>query len=98
MKPRRIENREILDEIKRQACLGCGAPESDPSHVTSVGAGGGDTEENVMPLCRRCHSQWHSQGVYTFSIRHPKVIDWFFKHNRISFLVSAYERRRGMKI
>lgn len=51
---------------------------SDPHHVTSRGAGGGDTADNVMPLCRKHHSEWDepfkspSYVIHTY----PRVKDW----------------------
>jgi hypothetical protein len=51
-------------------CLSCGDPLSDPDHVKTRGAGGGDAEGNVRPLCRGpgtndCHSRRHT-GELTF--------------------------------
>lgn len=49
-------------------CFTCGAaPPSDPSHLTSRGAGGLD--DAVIPQCRRCHSALHSEGRYSFFIK-----------------------------
>lgn len=41
-------------------------PPCDPSHIVSVGAGGPDTEWNVVSKCRKCHNRWHTQGALTF--------------------------------
>lgn len=44
-------------------CCACGSPPpSDPDHVRTRGAGGKDLG-NVVPLCRRCHSQRHDLGL-----------------------------------
>jgi hypothetical protein len=94
VKRKRIVSRVLLEEIRAMSCLVCGRMGCDPSHVTSVGAGGNDTEDNVMPLCRDCHQRWHFLGAFTFSIHHPPVLEWFFRHRRVDFLVSAYERAR----
>jgi 5-methylcytosine-specific restriction endonuclease McrA len=62
-KPKRIVNREVLDQVKRLRCAGCAKyPPSDPAHIRSVGAGGDDVWDNLLPLCRECHNLQHSAG------------------------------------
>lgn len=51
-------------------CLVCGAaPPSDPAHVTTRGAGGGD-RYNVVPLCREHHDEQHRNGIANFQEQH----------------------------
>ncbi len=46
-------------------CCSCGAPPpSDPSHLTTRGAGGLD--DVVVPQCRRCHDALGREGRYSF--------------------------------
>ncbi len=53
------------DWIRGLACSTCRAPApSDPSHVTSRGAGG--TAADLIPQCRVCHRQLHDVGRWTF--------------------------------
>lgn len=44
-------------------------PPSDPAHVRSRGAGGGDWA-NVVPFCRRHHDEQHAIGVQSFEALH----------------------------
>jgi 5-methylcytosine-specific restriction endonuclease McrA len=73
-KPQRTKNRELLDWIKEMRCVACGlSGPSDPAHIRSRGAGGGDTFDNVIPLCRPCHSLQHNSGWAYFSERYPQI-------------------------
>lgn len=86
-KKKRIQNRELLDYIKSQRCLifnGCRGP-VDPSHVTTRGAGGDDTPDNVMPLCRKHHNEWGWSAV-KFIQKYPVARRWLESHNRWDFL------------
>lgn len=71
-KPSRIKNRKLLDEIKKEQCIVCGNPETDPAHLQSVGAGGGDTEDGVIPLCRIHHKLQHQRGHYYMCVQWPR--------------------------
>jgi hypothetical protein len=55
----------FAEYIREQWCCCCGAPGSDPHHVKSRGAGGQD-ENNLVPLCRTCHTSVHTRGRATF--------------------------------
>lgn len=62
--------------VRLQACYACGRPApSDPHHVKTRGAMG--EENTVIPLCRVCHNQVHSEGVKTFAQRRrlPDLIE-----------------------
>jgi hypothetical protein len=50
----------------------------DPHHVTSVGAGGQDVPENLMPLCRRHHDEVEEpgKGMGWMIDRYPGVKAW----------------------
>jgi len=65
-KKKRVVNKELLQRIRLLPCANCGAGGSDPHHIISRGAGGVDVEENVLPLCRHCHSKIHSVGIRKF--------------------------------
>lgn len=66
MKETRVVNKELLDEIKKRNCIICGSSPCDPCHLKTVGSGGDDTEENVVPMCRRHHSEQHNLGIKSF--------------------------------
>jgi hypothetical protein len=55
------------------ACLVCGSKPSDPAHIQSRGAGGDDTDQNVMPLCRRHHTEQGQIGITTFANKYLSV-------------------------
>lgn len=69
----RIEDRKLLDTYHDRACLACGARPSDPCHIRSRGAGGPDTPWNLVPLCRRHHTEQHTIGWDTMLRKYPKV-------------------------
>ena len=53
--------------VRGMDCCACGAPgPSDPAHVKSRGAGGhaflDNGQGNIIPLCRRCHTEQHAKG------------------------------------
>lgn len=68
LKKKRIVDRKLIEQVKQMKCLACGSlPPVDADHITTRGAGGDDTEDNLMPLCRRCHTLRHKLGIKTFA-------------------------------
>jgi hypothetical protein len=65
----------VLKEVKTQRCIACNNPETDPAHIKSRGSGGGDTHDNLLPLCRRCHTEQHSLGWRVFAGRYAFVTE-----------------------
>lgn len=60
---------EFIEWLRLRPCGVCSeSPPSDPHHVRTRAAGGG-TEENVVPLCRVCHTKIHQLGKLTFRSR-----------------------------
>ena len=73
-KRKRLKNEKALEAARGLPCAACNAPPpSDPSHIKSVGAGGPDTEWNLMPMCRWCHSAWHELGWYSALTFEPRI-------------------------
>lgn len=62
-KPKRKKNKNLLRSYRFKQCLVCGLTPTDPHHLKSVGAGGDDSEENLIPLCRLHHSEIHQKGL-----------------------------------
>lgn len=62
LKPRKISRPALLKHFRTLNCVICGAADPDPAHIRSVGAGGWDIDENIVPLCREHHSLQHSKG------------------------------------
>lgn len=73
-KPKRIEDRKLLDTYHSMKCMACPARSSDPAHIKSKGSGGDDVPENLMPLCRIHHTEQHKIGWYRFALKHPPVL------------------------
>lgn len=76
-KPKRIENRALLDEIKTRRCVVCGRSPNHPtipmtpSHIRTRGSGGPDTDWNTVAMCMLCHIEWGKLGAYRFCMKHP---------------------------
>lgn len=81
------ETKEIFQAIRGTPCLVCGSLPSDVAHIRSRGAGGGNKEWNLMPLCRPHHSRQHFIGWKRFSSENERVFDylsemgWYFDKN-----------------
>ncbi len=58
----------------------------DPHHVTTVGAGGRDVPENVMPLCREHHNEWHRIGGRDMADKYLGVLVWLQNAGRSDVL------------
>lgn len=81
-KKKRLKDRELLDRVKQETCVACDGFPTDPAHVTSRGAGGGDTQNNVMALCRLHHIEQGQTGWGAFMIEYPPVRSWLLLKNR----------------
>lgn len=87
MKPKRVVNKDLVEFVKSLGCICCASsPPNDAHHVTHKGAGGGDTWDNLMPLCRKCHSQWHQQGPGKMIEEYKSVEYWLTKAKRTDVL------------
>lgn len=58
--------------VRKQSCAGCSAPgPSDPHHWALKGRGRGGMgmkvdDYRVVPLCRKCHDDFHQRGTLEF--------------------------------
>ncbi len=83
-KKTRLKSPENRDIIRSKPCLACDAPPpSDPDHLITRGAGGGDELTNMIPLCRSCHT-----------IRGMKGLKWMAKE---FFLPISWESGRPVR-
>jgi len=73
-KRKRLRSEGALREARSEPCVVCGC-KSDAAHVRSRGSGGGDEPANLMPLCRRHHSEQHSGGWHRFANAHMSVME-----------------------
>lgn len=77
VKRKRIVDRELLDSVSELPCLVCKkAGPSDPDHIKTRGAGGGDTKSNVWPLCRQHHTERHTIGLNRFMLKYSITLTW----------------------
>lgn len=76
----RKSDRDLLDHIATLPCICCEPGRqslpTDPHHVTTVKAGGDDIATNVMPLCRKHHTEWHKSGPGKMIEKYGAVKTW----------------------
>ena len=75
-KPKRVVNKKFLATFKHKPCLVCGKLPSDPDHIQSRGAGGGDESWNVWPLTRDHHNERHRIGLTSFAAKYAAARRW----------------------
>jgi hypothetical protein len=84
LKPHRIEDVRAIDDIRLRdgVCLygllsqdGCTAGK-DVHHITHRGAGGDDSPENMILLCRKHHNMSHNGLISVTDLR--RVLTHFF--------------------
>ena len=54
-------------------CLVCKTAPCDPAHVKTRGSHGGDTEDNVISLCRKHHTEQGQIGWVKFCYKYSAV-------------------------
>lgn len=57
-KNKRKSDLKLLSRIRDLPCCVCGFKPSDASHIKTRGSGGPDEEWNVVPHCRKHHTEW----------------------------------------
>lgn len=91
MKPKRIIDLKLLEQVRRLPCLACasrdaqgalaavheGTARSHAHHVRSRGAGGDDVPENLLPLCAQHHMEIHRLGNAKMRQKYGVVDAWF---------------------
>jgi len=62
-KNKRIVNKKLLKD-KKGKCQICGKTgQTEKHHKKSKGSGGDDTEENLIEVCRICHTKIHTGEI-----------------------------------
>lgn len=74
---------KLLKAVRTLPCLACGGRPSDPDHITTRGAGGKDTAENVWPLCRAHHQERHLKGLGHMIERYRRCLAFLVEHKRV---------------
>ncbi len=64
-KEQRIADPRVVARVRARDpyCQVCGRPRTDVHHIKTRGSGGDDVEENLIGLCRECHSKAHNGEV-----------------------------------
>ena len=59
----RIKNKKVLKN-KQGMCKLCGkCGQTEKHHIKSKGSGGDDSEENLIEVCRMCHTKIHTGEI-----------------------------------
>ena len=62
-KNKRIKNKKLLQD-KKGICQVCGKKgATEKHHKKSKGSNGDDTEENLIEVCRICHTKIHTGEI-----------------------------------
>lgn len=48
----------------------------DPDHVRTRGSLGGDDDQNIMTLCRKCHTEKGMKGISYMATKYPNYHAW----------------------
>jgi 5-methylcytosine-specific restriction endonuclease McrA len=60
-KPKRVVNKQAIEEARKPSCQVCGRYGAvEVHHIKSRGSGGGDTPDNLISLCYKCHTKAHT--------------------------------------
>lgn len=78
-KPQRRQNKEALQNTRKQRCVVCGRP-GEAHHVITRGAGGPDEPWNLMGLDRWHHVEIHQIGNTKMAEKYRQVELWFLSH------------------
>lgn len=73
-----LKYKTYLEYVEAQPCILCGERPVDKAHFPTTKKMGGE-DWQVIPLCRKCHEEFHIRGVDTFiSSYKPKVFGYFY--------------------
>ena len=79
-KPERVIDKAYLAWVREMSCLACNKYPSEPHHLQSRGAGGGDDHWNVIPTCREHHTEVHLKGLVYLANRYVHVKNFLIKN------------------
>ena len=86
VKPKRIVDKHMLGYVRLKPCVCCRRTPSNPHHVTTIGAGGHDVENNLMPLCFEHHVLIHQYGISKMISIFPEVLKWLEDYDRVDVI------------
>jgi hypothetical protein len=97
-KIKRTVDKKMISFVRTQRCCACGRMGAvDAHHVTTRGAGGGDTENNLMPLCHEHHTEWHMIGPSKMIDKYDGVYTWLWKMGRDDVIDRALREKTTAK-
>jgi hypothetical protein len=75
-----------------RCCVACGRMNPDRAHIRSRGAGGPDSDFNIILLCRMHHSRQHTVGWGKFCLEYPSVKSELLKKGwEIDYLFGTFK-------
>jgi len=81
--PKQIRKRDpkLLARIRMRPCLICFKRPVEASHIKSRGAGGDDSEGNVVALCLAHHREWHKLGCDSMAEKYQALAEFLRVHS-----------------
>ncbi len=58
------------DWLSRRPCTACDGGPCECHHITGDGMGRKAHFSLIIPLCRRCHQEWHGTGRHSFQAKY----------------------------
>ena len=86
VKQKRIQNEALCEMMREHPCYTCYGWPTEAHHLTTRGAGGDDVEDNLISLCRECHTKIHQYGLSKFAEKHPRILSFLELHKRNDLL------------
>ena len=87
-KPKRVKNKQLISEIRSKGCIVCGKSPNDVHHIKSRGSGGHDYAENLAPVCRMHHIEWHQLGNKKMAEKYHQVYNFLVLTGNDCFISS----------
>ena len=73
-----LKYKSYQEYVKAQSCILCGNGPVDKAHFPRTKKRGGE-DWQIIPLCRKCHEDFHAQGVDTFLSKYKQsIFDYFY--------------------
>lgn len=91
MKRHRDPGALLAKMLSDRQCRGCGGEAVEAHHIVLRSAGGDDVMENIMPLCGRCHDQFHAEGHLAASLSWGEVC---YAWRKLGVAALSYLERR----
>jgi len=95
MKKKRFKSKENINATKKLPCVinNCECkPPMTPDHIITKGSGGGDTLNNLMPLCMYHHVMKGAKGIVYMADNYPRYYEALKERNLLDML--EYRRER----